>query len=428
MNPSRKFETTLVDEEAIKTKQGQREGKPLDVLDVERFKYEIQYWTAEKERYENPKNDTERMRRRNIIDTRRQIIDRNYDKFLDVDSKNIFQRTFLFWQIIYQSEDPYFKNLREEIKQTDPESKLILSEQRSRVKEALKDRVMPIQVWLGVLEEYNKVLIKFDKDLKEVTPRVRKYIASRFMENINPELEIPKTEEELMEVLDSVNLRVRDPLRSYQVIGTHSGGERTIDLDLAILLFSSEGEERISDETFMLIAHEELHALSSGQVVKHEITYTYDQGSKDETFNKSSVTRPQWSGLATSGFKVTRFTWLNEAMTETLASRLVGAKPQSYEKEIELLGLLLTKGRRQIDQKLLTNAYFEKRGYQAPDDEDEKHKFWKQFRQEVREAYDHDPQFLVKLDTLIQEKGVDKAIALLKKWDPEHPQNYNDER
>jgi hypothetical protein len=219
-----------------------------------------------------------------------------------------------------------------------------------------------------------------------------------------------------MKVLEGINLEIRDTLKIDQAVGTHDGSNNTIDLDQSTMEdYFMNGE--LSPKSLNLITHEVLHAISSGQIVIHHLISKYKDGGMNWT--DSSYPQPQWSGLKTNGFNVSRFTWLNEAVTENLSAHAVETKPSAYPDERKLLELLMTKGKKVIDKKVLTNAYFERRGYQANDNEGQK--FWNLMRQEIRESYDHDPQFLIKLDILIQNKGIEEAIKLLENWNPNDP-------
>ncbi len=427
MNPTRKFETTLHNEETIaNAREEKKEDEALDVLDVDGLRAEIEKMKVRRQSIVLHPDTGEEMIRRSKVDRVQRSINTNYDTFLELESKATFENSVSMWLVIFSSRHPFLRKIRSDVETEGIPPDQRTKERKERIKNALRDRSMPIEAWLAALDEYKNKLVKFNEQLEARTPHIRKYIAKEFIARINPDLENPKTEEELMHVLNSVNLRIKDPLNSYKSIGSHSSADSTIDLNLSILRYDLAQDQDFSPQALDLIAHEEMHALSSGQVVEHKLTFTYDEEDGEEEIDEDMKTRgvlqSQWHGLLVSGFEVNRFSWLNEAITETLSAKLVGIDPIHYPKEREFLDLFLIKGKKPIDKKLLVNAYFEKRGYQAPDDEDEKHKFWKQFRQEVREAYDHDPQFLVKLDILIQEKGVDAAITLLKEWNTENPQ------
>lgn len=404
MESERKFETTLLDEETLQENQERRKKKPIDMLDIDNLELLLRIWERKGESENSDKAEH----------YTKEIIADNYDTFLRADEEVSIEGSLSFWRQICTSSHPFFDVMRTDVWKSCDTDLERFSEIQKRVRESLTDRSLPIEAWVSVLKEYKVLMLDYEKNLQTFTPEIRRGIKLLFIANINPDLETPKTEEEIGEVLEKVELRIRDPLSSWRNIGEHNGSERTIDLDLSVLL--KDGEGGLSKDAVRLIAHEELHALSAGQVVKHRLVH--------ETNGIGFVsTKPQWSGLQVSGFMIKRFTWLNEAMTETLSAQLAKTEAVSYPEYREFLDLLLVKGKKKIDRKLLTNAYFEKRGYQA--DEDNGHKFWNQFRQEIREAYDHDSEFLVKIDILIQNKGIREALKLLKEWDPENPQTLD---
>ena len=408
MEPTpRKFESTLLDEEAIREDQRKRSEEPIDRFDVDSLEENVEFYkrngfVPDDKRLEYMKN----------------TIGNAYDSFLGIG--NIFspRRTFAFWNILYNSKDQYFSAIRAEAEARREEQDGGFALVKRRVVDALVDRSLPIESWIFVLKEYKKMLEGYNQYVQEIAPEMRRFVAQKFIERINPQIEKPRNEEDLMSILNAVNFQIRDPLISVGTIGSYTGADKTIDLDLSIILDMAK-EGGVSKKTLNVISHESLHAITSGKVLRHEKTLTFNEGPNW----KEGVTRPQWSGLEVSGYRTDRFEWLNEAITETLSSYMVEIEPVEYPQERKLVDLLLVKGRKKIDKKLLINAYFEKKGYEA--DEKEGQKFWNQFRREIQESYDHDKQFLVKLDILIQHKGIMAAIELLDSWKPENPQQID---
>jgi hypothetical protein len=109
-----------------------------------------------------------------------------------------------------------------------------------------------------------------------------------------------------------------------------------------------------------------------------------------------------------SKMKHSHFSWLNEAITETLAEEFAGDKVLSYDKEREALHYFLNAGKKQIGMDIVLNAYFEnydpKKGTPK----------WKELLKQIGDAYE--PGFLQKIDQRYWQgaEGVKNAI---KEWE-----------
>jgi hypothetical protein len=395
------FETRLISEEELEKQKEKRRSGSIDVFDVKRLGEAIDY--------------RERIRKLSLEDSlasqNRYIqnkIEQTYYLFLK--QENSIGGS-IFYSVLYRSNHPFFLDIKKDIEsgkdEDDPER---IAEFIEKTRHYLIDRAIPEDAWVSILREYSNMLKDYDRQLKEISPKLKQQIIELFIKKINPELDEPKTEKDLIETLETINLEIRDPLKSSEIAGTHNSSDRTIDVDLSILFRNKlQNKPNFSKEAINTIAHEILHVISSGQVVEHSFTF------KDQTGSIGYIsTKDQWSGLQVSGFRVKRFDWLNEAMTEEMSADMTDAEDLSYVLERELLRLLLTKGKKQIDKKILKNAYFERRGYQKSGKDGQK--FWNKFREAIRESYDHDPQFLIKIDDIVQKEGVFAAIKIMREW------------
>ncbi|MES2087898.1 MAG: hypothetical protein V4467_02805 [Patescibacteria group bacterium] len=401
------FTSELVDRETLLQEQEKRAQKAVDVFDVGWIEKQIVACEEDTKTFPEHAGLNERYIAKLITD--------GQNFLLKQEAEFPWNATY-FWRVALQSNDPYFAGVREQF----TGKKATFQEFIEKIKEDLTARTVPQNSWIAGLAEYKNFLVEHNTKLQEITPSIRTYIAKNFISKINPQLDNPKSEEELAARLEEIQLQIRDPLNSSELIGSHNGAENTIGLSLQVLLSEdAEGGKGLSKEALALIAHEAIHALSSGQIVRHTSSRKYEDG----MISRDTITSPQWAGLKVAGFAVSRFTWLNEAVTETLGAELVGVAPSGYPEERKLLGLLLVKGKKKLDMRTFVNAYFEKKGYQA--DESTGVVFWNRMREEIRESFDHDPQFLVKLDILVQNKGVGAAIALLENWDVTNPALIN---
>lgn len=211
----------------------------------------------------------------------------------------------------------------------------------------------------------------------------------------------------------------QNPFFSPGVVGSHIPHAGIISLSCSAL-FDIENDQ-LKAGILHLVTHECLHAITAGKVVEHNRTRTL-QG---KTTNIKSV-GTQWSGLSakTSDSFNPRFSWLNEALTEWISATSLQVPVDGYVEEIELMELLLHKGKKMIEIRTLANAYFESKGLESDtlfENKDGKHTYWNTFRDAIRESFDHDPQFLIKLDIMVQNEGTGKAIEFLQNWDPEKP-------
>lgn len=109
-----------------------------------------------------------------------------------------------------------------------------------------------------------------------------------------------------------------------------------------------------------------------------------------------------------------RFAWLNEALTETLALELdknIDRDLAPYKSERTLLSLLINgpAGGKVVgvERAKFSHAYFE--NYEPKDEPESRLQGWKDLMHTINEKYY--PGFLVKVDKLIKEKGINYVIS-----------------
>jgi len=399
------FASHPIDREELEKNNESKANSPIDLLDIEGFEK-----TITSLQLEGPHNEADIK----ILTTEK------YAEFITaIHSVNEADIVLLFSKI------------------TEPDSVSILDDGNPKNSEEAEDEnsktsiftkfvkdteegTLPPEVFIKLLKRYKETLESYNDILQEFAPAFKDSIVRGFLLKIDPLLEDKKDEHELKDILERVTLRIKDPLSNSVSVGTHVAGNLTIELSLTHLLqaISTGGES--TREFLNLIAHESLHAISTGTVLKQTRTYSYGE-------DVGSIEMPrvvaQWSGVSAATTGETRLRWLNEALTETLSTTIANIEPTSYHDEIQLFRLLMSKGVNQINQSIFVNAYFEDKGYASDSDDDTviKYKHWKHLRNCIRDAYPHDPQFLVKLDNFIQRNSVGEAIKLMENWDPSSP-------
>lgn len=371
---------------------------------------------------ENSEDEQERMIYRELKEEFDNGVSRLYDEFIRVDHNNHFFKSYgesFFWNTVILSKNKTMLDVISRATKICRSNGLSVEEElvqlsADEIISLLYTRKMPIEDWLNILKEYADVLEEKDRVLQENTPQIKEAFIKTFLDKINSILNNPKTREELERDLEPVRFRMADPLICKP------GGYQVANKNMIYLnanCYSGEFDEngRLSEDDFQLVAHEALHVLSSGQVVIHrDISEEYDSDHELPIKIKyESILFNQWAGLNASGPTKSRFEWLNEAMTEILSARMVEGQPSAYLGEIELFEKFLESGKKKIDFNNLINAYFERRGYQAPDTEDA-NMFWRKFRQDVRDAYPFSPQFLIKLDDVVGEEGAEEGLEFLR--------------
>lgn len=197
---------------------------------------------------------------------------------------------------------------------------------------------IPEDILLDWLEEHHRLVEEEnEKILSEYKERYPALLA-QLEEAIDTGL-LPITKAFLRERLDNINVVVIDSLsaRLRNVEGDYSADYHQLRVDYSVS----------KDDLDSVYMHEFLHALSGN-------IETQDENLKYDT-NISKV------GLAASSQygndqKKFNLRWLNEAMTEDLASQVRKVEPRAYQNYIKLMKELVSRG---INYELIKDAYFE---------------------------------------------------------------------
>ncbi len=173
-------------------------------------------------------------------------------------------------------------------------------------------------------------------------------------------------------------------------------------------------------ENMHLYFHEMFHAIAGKTVLINK-----DPDIEEESLDTLDTQR---GGLLFTLPEVTRFFWLNEAITESITNEVMKnvlrkdfekseekvasyLEGSSYKKEQELLELLIEAGRPYLDEKLFYAAYFEDFEPSLPEGQRIPH--WKALWKAINQAYE--PGFLAKLDRYVQKNGIEAAIKTMQK-------------
>jgi hypothetical protein len=154
-----------------------------------------------------------------------------------------------------------------------------------------------------------------------------------------------------------------------------------------------------------IYTHEMLHAISGRALLFHPATLTFP-GSIVNQCTGLRLGHTEKGGLPKAK-SLTRFHWLNEAVTEDLAQEMMdGAGQGYYHNERDLLETLRTSGKFDIDPEVFRRAYFE--NFEPGSKAGERLKHWKELQSQLRQAYGE--PILIKIDDIVRESGVIVAI------------------
>lgn len=209
--------------------------------------------------------------------------------------------------------------------------------------------------------------------------------------------EYPLTEKQLLNRLGETTTVMGDALRpdhTESMLGWYKDG---------IVMIAQQALTHL-DTTY---THEMFHAISGLTVYGEE--RLQNGNLVDRPFHSNKRLRV---GLVVRGSN-RRFRWFNEAVTEWLTKDLLEADSTSYnayDEEGELLQLMRHRGKYEIPMMDILSAYFE--DYDPSEPEEQRVPAWKKMYKSFNLAYA--PGFLVKIDNLIQERGIEEAIHALK--------------
>ncbi len=235
---------------------------------------------------------------------------------------------------------------------------------------------------------------------------------------------LPEFKEEFIEKIDllrqsgNLNLtpeEIKKRLASVQIYFFSKGSTKGRDIDAKAVTspYSSvliEVDTNLKDAELRAdlqhtFNHEMLHVVSGSLF----LTTPKHLG----IFNTEKYRRGLVFGPLAKGEKVERFRWLNEAVTESLALEMNKDKDRDsapYRPERLLLSLLVNgpagSDKHKVDRKKFSHAYFE--NYEPKDEADARLKNWKELVRSINKAYY--PGFLVKIDKLIEKKGLGYVI------------------
>lgn len=416
MESIRTFKTTVLTEKDVQQRQEKQLENPKDFFKVDDIHSAFSDLRSAKDRHASRPNELTK----SLVDLNEATVNRkiqmSQQKFLKQEAVGGLNLCSAFLRTLYASTGSFFIERAKKQEGNDGSGVVSLGAFSQAVIESIRENNIPSEIWLSGLDAYKARIERVDVEIQEMLPMIKQIIVGSFLKRINPALEYPLSQSDLDDVMCDVSIRVKDPLLVRSAEGTYVSDSKIISLDLIVAerMLAEESEADLLDG-LQLVAHEALHAISAEHVVQHELKHEFASGG-DMTHTSSGA---QWIGLEVNGFKTKRFTWINEAVTELLSARMFDVEPVSYKKEIELFKLLLSKGAREIDERKVFNAYFENKKFNG--NSDDIGSLWKSFRQEIKEAYPHDPHFFVSLDLFIQKNGIESAIEIFKNWNASNP-------
>ncbi|MEN9921630.1 MAG: ubiE/COQ5 methyltransferase family [Candidatus Parcubacteria bacterium] len=355
----------------------------LDIMDVQ---------SLEKQMEENPEDSTA-------------ILNKSIDKFLEI-FENLYKvdRYKLAVFITLIRENNWLSNAIE-LKGENTS----LSDYYEGLVLVLKNKTINKEQWLAFLRGYKKYLEKQNEWLIENREDLVTNFISQFDERINPLLTKPVSIEEIEEILRNNEIRLSDIL-NFEHDGLHNFSG-IIYIGLANLVTLDHTEEEAELILNQIFNHETLHAITGGQAVQRN---RFDGEEEDEygvrTVYWSAEGDEEWSGLQVHQFKGKKFIWLNEAITESLATVSTGGEPIAYPEEIKLFNLICEKGK--INPQIFYDAYFEKKGRLRNKNSDRN--FWNELIKKLNEAFPmRNKKFLVCLDDIIREDGIERGLEFV---------------
>ncbi|OGE86335.1 MAG: hypothetical protein A3J48_02450 [Candidatus Doudnabacteria bacterium RIFCSPHIGHO2_02_FULL_46_11] len=246
------------------------------------------------------------------------------------------------------------------------------------------------------LDIFNKKSAEFNKVIATFVPQLRAYLSQAIEKGVLP------LEPEVLPRLDSLSIKMRDPLLSaFEEIN----GEFRIWANEIVISEYTVGDLKSN------IVHEIFHALSGRTIVGRNLTFEDIRIGEFEMLDANHQRiglrfvpmEPNSPALAEK--YTPRFRWLNEALTDYLMQRVLGANASmSYNSEIRLFRLLAEKA--QIPENLFVEAYFE--NYKTDVPRDERIPKWKELWERLNKAFGSG--FMVRLDQLVEESGIEEAI------------------
>ncbi len=263
---------------------------------------------------------------------------------------------------------------------------------------------------LNITKEIDNRQLELFLILKEKTPELRESFKKDihlFLENLGQKNNIEYNMERVEKLIENIGIK----FFAYDVENTSN----TIAFYNSTHFIGFNLDKKLEDFNYFkkVFYHEFLHLLTNN----NEKIFSYKDKNNNE-YNAGS----QVLGLRFLGLKDEKFTWLNEAVTESLAIKLNNTEnSKSYIKERKLLDLLNQKKKAgtKLNFDLLTKVYFrhiQKREEGDTSEVDE----WREFSKEIDQAFG--PRFLVKLDLFIEKNGIKQALEIVNSWPDGQPQ------
>jgi hypothetical protein len=267
---------------------------------------------------------------------------------------------------------------------------------------------LPFDMYERLLIIHGKEFNVKQKEFSEKVPKLKEDFFNNSIELINKG-SFPIDTESLKQRIDMVVFYFNDSLTGAlkERWGSYSDGHHAVYI----------GDNVPNDIIKWVFFHEMLHAISGQTIVGQSSSKAYSnngpvesldtvpENSNDIFFNEQRV------GLSfhieNKPELISRFDWLNEAVTEDLNGYFANKKGGAYSMERQILYYLVSGGKKHIPFKLFKEAYFE--NFEPKNKE--KIPAWKELYKEINDAFE--PNYLLKLDKLIKEKGLKEVIKIL---------------
>ena len=217
-----------------------------------------------------------------------------------------------------------------------------------------------------IVQRHIALYFEQTEKLNRIVPEIFARFRDSVLESIKQKY-LPITQETLESRIGAVRVVLGDPLiMKHRSLATHDSR-----LDLVEVSQRHETIESIEESIF----HELVHALSGKTIIMNN---KQDDIMLDVKHQRSGLS---FKKVGPDGSYIgQQLKWLNEAVTETIASHLVKRETFAYRKERLALETLFEKG---LSRDVLYKAYFENYEPASKD----KVPAWKEFTQEVNKLY-----------------------------------------
>ncbi len=378
--------TEIVSEEKIQETKERMLSKSIDIMDIDDLQKQI---------IDNSQN-------------RDAIIDQSFDKFLNIlhDLEQINEEK-LSKLVSIICKGRFFADLLNE------EAEIPRLDFYKKLLEKLQNKTLDKEEWLRFLSWHKEHLIKLDKFLKEDFEALAHNFVKDFEEKINPLLSYKVSIEEIKKVLENSTICAQDLLDSTSDGWHHFTG--IISINISNLMGKSEVEgEEPQFQLEQVFSHEALHAITAGQTIARVKFDRIEEDDTERVLHFVAEQNAEWAGLSFREFSGVKFTWINEAITETLTSIITGSESIAYLEEIELFKLICQKGN--INPSLFYDAYFEKKGKLR--DKTIGENFFKKLIIELDKKFPMGAKkFFVHVDDLVRDEGVEVAFIFVQQFE-----------